>query len=140
MNTNAEIGSSWNGRILLRIAYKITDTPIIKTKDLTDDNELKIADSVRRSILWTVHFKLYCAYYLPKEYKKYSIKVLMQDSKIVFEEKRTINEFIEWNLVKTLQFYSLSDDVEQLPDMFFIYRIQMENRSASKELNPLYFI
>ena len=139
MNTNAEIGSSWNGRILLRIAYKITDTPIIKTMDLTDDNELKIADSVRRSILWTVHFKLYCAYYLPKEYKKYSIKVLMQDSKIVFEEKRTINEFIEWNLVKTLQFYSLSDDVEQLPDMFFYLQNPDGEPVCFQRIKPIIF-
>ena len=30
MNTNAEIGSSWNGRILLKILYKDSDTPIIQ--------------------------------------------------------------------------------------------------------------
>jgi predicted transport protein len=84
MNTNAEIGSAWNGRILLKIDYKITDTPITKAIDLRDDNELKLANSVTRSILWTVYVKLYCAYYLPKEYKKYSIKIIMQNSQIVF--------------------------------------------------------
>jgi hypothetical protein len=119
MNTNAEIGSAWNGRILLKIDYKITDTPITKAIDLRDDNELKLANSVTRSILWTVYVKLYCAYYLPKEYKKYSIKIIMQNSQIVFEEKRTINEYIEWNMVKAIQYYSVNDDIEQLPDMFF---------------------
>ena len=119
MNSNAEIGSSWNGRILLKIGYSITDTPIVRTIDLKDNNELNIANSVTRSILWTIHIKLYCAYYLPKEYKKYSIKITMQDSLVIFDEKRTINEFIEWNLVKTIQFYSVNDDKDQLPDMFF---------------------
>ena len=43
----------------------------------------------------------------------------MQDYSILFQEKNTINEYIEWNSVKTIQFHSISDDKEQLPDMFF---------------------
>lgn len=87
MNENAEIGSAWNGRILLRIDYKTTDTPIVSKVDLTDENEINKANSINRGVMWTVHAKLYCAYYLPKEYQKYSIKITMQDSTILFEEK-----------------------------------------------------
>ena len=39
MNTNAEIGSSWNGRILLKILYKDSDTPIINKQDIKDQNQ-----------------------------------------------------------------------------------------------------
>ena len=119
MNSNAEIGSSWNGRILMRIDCKNTDTPITSTEDIKDANEMNLANSVARKILWTVHAKLYCAYYLPKEYKKYSIRITMQDYSMFFQEKRTINEYIEWSSVKTIQFHSTSEDKEQLPDLFF---------------------
>ena len=120
MNENAEIGSAWNGRILLKIEYKTTDTPIMSIVDLKDENELKIAsESVNRGVMWTIHAKLYCAYYLPKEYKKYSIKIMMQESNMLFQEKEAINQYIKWENLKTMQFLSISNDKEQLPDMFF---------------------
>ena len=119
MNENAEIGSAWNGRILLRIEHKRTDTPIISKVKITDNDELTKASSVNRGVMWTVHAKLYCAYYLPKEYQKYSIKIMMQDSFMLFEEKKSVNEYIYWENVKTMQYLSLSDDKSQLPDMFF---------------------
>ena len=119
MNENAEIGSAWNGRILLRIEHKKTDTPIISKVKITDNDELTKASSVNRGVMWTVHAKLYCAYYLPKEYQKYSIKIMMQDSYMLFEEKKSLNEYIYWENIKTMQYLSLSDDKEQLPDMFF---------------------
>ena len=119
MNENAEIGSAWNGRILLKIDYKQTDTPITSKVDITDQNELQIAHSVNRGVMWTIYAKLYCAYYLPKEYQKYSIKILMQETNILFEEKKAINEYIEWGTVKTMQFLTTTDNKEQLPDMFF---------------------
>ena len=119
MNENAEIGSAWNGRILLKIEHKNTDTPITKNISITDDNELKLSSSVNRGVMWSVNAKLYCAYYLPPEYKKYSIKIMVQDSSIIFQQKETINNCIEWEQVNTLQFYSLSNDKEKLPDMYF---------------------
>jgi len=119
MNSNAEIGSSWNGRILMRIDCKNTDTPIMSAVDLQDANEMNLANSVTRKIMWTVHVKLYCAYYLPKEYKKYSIRIVMQNYSMLFQEKKAINEYIEWSSVKTIQFHSTSEDKEQLPDLFF---------------------
>ena len=119
MNTNAEIGSSWNGRILLKIECEDSNDPVIKKIDIKDENELKIINSIVRKNLWTIHIKLYCAYYLPKEYKKYSIKITMQDKVVVFSEKKTINEFIEWKVLQSIQFYSVSDDKDELPDLFF---------------------
>ena len=47
MNENAEIGSAWNGRILLRIAHKPTDTPIISKVNITDNDELTRAYIIR---------------------------------------------------------------------------------------------
>ena len=119
MNENAEIGSAWNGRILLRIDHKPTDTPIISKVDIKDENEFKLAESVKRTVMWTVHAKLYCAYYLPKEYDTYSVKISIQDSSLSFEKKKAINQFISWDVVNSLQYFSISSSKEDLPDMFF---------------------
>ena len=119
MNENAEIGSAWNGRILLRIEYKPTDTPIISKVDINDPNELQLANSVNRGVMWTVKAKLYDAYYLPKEYQKYSVKIMIQDSFALFGEKKAINECINWGTVQEFQYLSISDNKEDLPDMFF---------------------
>jgi hypothetical protein len=119
MNTNAEIGSSWNGRILLKILYKDSDTPIINKEDIKDQNELRTADSIVKKISWNIHIKLYSGYYLPKEYKKYSVKICLQENSITFPEKKTINEYIEWKNVKTIQFNTTYEDKEMLPDIFF---------------------
>ena len=120
INENAEIGPSWNGRILLRVDYKSTDTPIINQVDIKDNNEIQRINSVNKDeVIWAVHAKLYCAYYLPKEYKKYSIKIQIQDCSLQFKEKETINEFICWNKLESLSYNSTSADIEELPDMFF---------------------
>ena len=119
MNENSEIGSAWNGRILLRIEYKPTDTPIISKVDINDPNELQLANSVNRGVMWTVKAKLYDAYYLPKEYQKYSVKIMIQDSFALFGEKKAINECINWGTVQEFQYLSISDNKEDLPDMFF---------------------
>ena len=119
MNTNAEIGSSWNGRILLKILYKDSDTPIINKQDIKDQIELKLSQSVIKNISWNIHIKLYCGYYLPKDYKKYSVKICLENNSIIFPEKKTINEYIEWKKVKSINFMSTNEDIDMLPDLFF---------------------
>ena len=120
MSTNAEIGSSWNGRILLKIDYQETDTPITSVEDIKNTSELiSISNNIRRNVKWGIKVKLYCAYYLPKEFEKYKIRICMQDTQIEFDEKETTNQYIEWNKVQNFEFCSLNNDKEQLPDMFF---------------------
>ena len=120
MNENAEIGSSWNGRILLKIEYKTTDTPITKCAPIEENsNELQIVQAANRSVMWTIQSKLYSGYYLPPEYNKYSIKIMMQDQQIIYQQKQSVNNCIIWEEVKTLQFYSISNDVQKLPDIYF---------------------
>ena len=123
MNTNAEIGSSWNGRILLKIDYNKTDTPITSVKDIKDiENIIEKANNIKRNIKWTIKAKLYCAYYLPKEYKKYKIKICMntfENCQMNFEQKEAINEYISWEDMKEFSYNTLTEDKEELPDIFF---------------------
>ena len=126
MNTNAEIASSWNGRILLKILYTNTDNPLNTVENMSDNKEINLANNIGRKVLWIFNIKLYCAYYLPKEYKKYSLKISIQESSVIFPIKKTINEFIEWKTVQTMQYLSISEDKEMLPDIFF-YLMNQDN-------------
>ena len=124
MNTNAEIGSSWNGRILLKIDYKNTDTPIANVTDIKgkDGDIIVQADNLQKNVTWGVKAKLYCAYYLPKEYKKYKVKICMntfEDCQIDFQEKEAVNEYIEWETVQDFEYRTISKNLEDLPDIFF---------------------
>ena len=118
MNTNAEIGSAWNGRILLKIECKKTDTPIKNVLNLTDENELKIARSVNRSECWNLKAKVYFADFLPSN-NKYSLKITFQENSTIFEKKEPINKCIQWKNVKDVILNSISSDPEDLPDVFF---------------------
>ena len=51
INENAEIGPAWNGRILLRIDCKTTDTPTISKVDIKDREELQRANAVIKDVL-----------------------------------------------------------------------------------------
>ena len=131
MNTNAEIGSSWNGRILLKIDFKNTDTPVTNVKDIKgpDEEIISLANNVRRNIAWEVRAKLYCAYYLPKEYDKYKVKICMntfENCQMDFQEKKAVNEYIEWGNVKSFEYATITEDKEELPDIFF-YLLNKDN-------------
>ena len=122
MNSNAEIGSSWNGRILLKIDFEKTDTPITSVEDIKEENNqelLNIAKNIKRDTKWMITAKLYCAYYLPKEFKEYKVRISMQDVFADFERKKAINEYIEWGKVQSFEFSSITDNKDDLPDMFF---------------------
>ena len=122
MNTNAEIGSSWNGRILLKIDFEETDTPITSVEDIKEENNkvlLNQANNIKRDTQWIITAKLYCAYYLPKEFEDYKVRICMQDVFTEFERKKSINEYIEWEKVQSFEFSSITDNVEDLPDIFF---------------------
>ena len=120
MNTNAEIGSSWNGRILLKIEHYKEDTPIIKTTDIISKKELDFANNIARPKIFTAIIKLYSGYYLPEQYDRYRVRIEMENNKAVFVEKKTDkSQYIEWRNVQYLSCYRTSDDINDLPDIFF---------------------
>ena len=59
MNQNAEIGSRWKGRVLMKIEFNSVDSPSAKKRKITDELMLKQAKEVSRKNLWSIYFKLY---------------------------------------------------------------------------------
>ena len=118
MNNNAEIGSKWKGRILMKITHAPSDNPAPKVSTITDKELLNNAYNLSRSNLWSIYVKVYNAFYLPTKSDKYSIKVTVQDNEAMFTAKKAINNSIEWKQFKTLQCQTLTAKKDEVPDMF----------------------
>ena len=118
MNTNAEIGSRWKGRIWLMIKYKEIDTPEALTRPIEDKNLIETIEQTSRTNQWSIYVKLYDAFYLPSEKDKFSIRISIQENTQLFNEKQAQQRNINWNLVKTLQCLTLTENKYELPDLF----------------------
>lgn len=117
MNNNAEIGSAWKGRILMKITTSDSDNPSASIRKM-DESQITEAANISRSNLWSVYVKVYSAMYLPNKEDQYGIKIAMQDTNILCNPKRAINGNIEWKQFKTIQCQTLTNSLDELPDIF----------------------
>ena len=118
MNTNAEIGSRWKGRLYIQIKSTDSESPISGVSMIEDDELLKTVYNTARTNLWSVYVKLFDAYYLPTKNDKYGIRISLQDNYAVFDMRKADNRTIKWNKFQALQCQTLTDSVFELPDLF----------------------
>lgn len=78
MNYNAEIGSKWNGRILMKCVVSDVDSPIARVSDIPE-NIVNEAMSLSRQVKWKVWVRIISAMYLPEESAEYSVRVSIQE-------------------------------------------------------------
>ena len=128
MNTNAEIGSRWKGRVYLQIKYTDSECPMSGTRDINDNDLISQVINMPRNNLWSVYVKLFDAYYLPTKNDKYSIRIAIQDNSELFPFKEANNRNITWNLCKTLQCQTLTSLDNELPDLF-IYLVNEKDQN-----------
>ena len=127
MNKNSEIGSKWNGRILLKIDCFDVDSPQSQVRKIEDENIINSAKNLARKNLWSVYVKLYSAYYLPNDNDSYSIGISIQDNNILFNSKKANKGCIDWKECKNLQCQTLSNNKNELPDLFiYLYNSKKE--------------
>jgi hypothetical protein len=82
MNYNAEIGSRWNGRILMKCEIKDVDSPIARVRNIEDNQLINQIDQLYPQCNWTVCIRILSAYYLPEKDRDYEIKVCVQEKSI----------------------------------------------------------
>ena len=135
VNYNAEIGSKWNGRILMKCKVTDVGTPVAKVSKIPDD---LIAESElqNRGVSWKIMVRIISAMYLPvdekndgtvKEEKEYAIRVSIQDKSEITRTLKTINTCIEFNEYKNLQINTNRNDVSDVPDIF-IYLVEKKSK------------
>ena len=127
MNYNAEIGSSWNGRILMKCVVSDVDSPIARVSDIPEDI-VNQAMNCSRKVRWIVWARIISAMYLPEESAKYAIKIKIQDKPWKTQARDAINGVVDFNEDngKNILLNTFSSDKFELPDIF-IYLIKTTN-------------
>ena len=128
MNYNAEIGSRWNGRILMKCVVKDVDSPIARVTDIPQDI-VKEAMSCSRKNMWKIWIRVISAMYLPDEEGEYGLRFSIQDKTHLVNYKKAINGCIDYNDYKekvNLLLNTFSNDKFELPDLY-IYLVDKKN-------------
>lgn len=132
MNYNAEIGSKWNGRILMKCVVSDVDSPIARVSDIPE-NIVNEAMSLSRQVKWKVWVRIISAMYLPEESAEYSVRVSIQEKTWKTQPRTAINGVVDFeeNNNKNILLNTFSSDKFELPDIF-IYLIKPKTSLKSK--------
>ena len=75
MNTNAEIGSRWKGRVFLKINYM--DYSDCRKKPFEDKDLINKVNNTSRKNLRSLFIKLFSPYHLPEKDSEYVSQLLI---------------------------------------------------------------
>ncbi|MCQ2817643.1 MAG: hypothetical protein MJ252_10295 [archaeon] len=126
MNTNAEIGSRWKGRLFLQITAVDDDKPISGVFPISDEKLKAEAENCGARIPWALLFKIYQSYYFPLK-EKYVLRIEWAGAPPVFsKEINAQSTRIDWNFSKKINASTASEDAAKIPDVF-IYLTDQKN-------------
>ena len=125
MNYNAEIGSRWNGRILMKCVVTDVDSPIARVTDIPE-NVVKEAMSCSRKNEWRVWIRVISAMYLPEETGEYGIRFSIQEKTYLVNYKKAINGCVDYNETVKLLLNTYSNDKFELPELY-VYLVDKKN-------------
>jgi len=132
MNYNAEIGSKWNGRILMKCVVTDVDSPIAKVTNIPEDIVTQ-ANKTSRKVKWKVLIRIISAMYLPEDTGTYAIRVSIQEKTWKTHDRKAINGTIDFNESDNLLLNTFSGDKFELPDIF-IYLIDTKNKIEKQNI------
>ena len=135
MNYNAEIGSRWNGRILMMCKVTDVDSPIARVRNFPkEDEELieKVKSSGRKN-LWSIWIRIISAYFLPEKDREYAIKVSIQDNVAKTRSNKIIDGKIDFDETIRLQLRTFGNDLLTLPDLY-IYLVDVKNKTEKQNV------
>ena len=133
MNYNAEIGSRWNGRILMKCVVTDVDSPIARVTDIPKDivNQVK---NCSRKCIWKIWFRALSALYLPDETGSYDIRVSIQEkSHVIHSKGKAINGCVDFYDTADILLNTFTDDKFELPDIF-IHLIDKNNKPEKQNV------
>ena len=133
VNYNAEIGTKWNGRILMKCTVTDVGSPVARVSDIPKDI-VKEALSRSRKYIWKIRARIISAMYLPEDSKEYSIRLSIQEKTEILQYKNAINGSIEFDETKNILLNTFTGDKFELPELF-IYLVDKKEKKmcVSKE-------
>jgi hypothetical protein len=135
MNYNAEIGSRWNGRILMKCSVTDVDSPIARVRDFGEgeQNLLQQVNNTGRSNLWSIWIRIISAYFLPDKDKEYAIKISIQDNVVKTRNQNVVDGKIDFDETLKLQLRTFGNDLLTLPDLF-IYLVDVKQKPEKQNI------
>ena len=135
MNYNAEIGSRWNGRILMLCKVTDVDSPIARVRDIPEEEHNLIAavKQTGRGNLWSVWIRVISAYFLPQKDREYAIKVSVQDNVTKTRNRNAIDGRIDFDETLKLQLRTFGNDLLTLPDLY-IYLVDTKKKPEKQNV------
>ena len=135
MNYNAEIGSRWNGRILMKCSVTDVDSPIARVRDFGEgeQNLIQQVNNTGRSNLWSIWIRIISAYFLPDKDKEYAIKVSIQDNVVKTRNQNVVDGKIDFDETLKLQLRTFGNDLLTLPDLF-IYLVDVKQKPEKQNI------
>ena len=135
MNYNAEIGSRWNGRILMMCKVTDVDSPIARVRNFPKEDEglIQTVKNTGRGNLWSVWIRIISAYYLPEKDKEYLIKISIQDNVVKTRSKNILDGKIDFDETLKLQLRTFGEDLLTLPDLY-IYLVDAKQKAEKQNV------
>ena len=135
MNYNAEIGSRWNGRILMQCKVTDVDSPIARVRDIPKEEQNLVvnAKNSTRKNLWSAWIRIISAYYLPENDREYAIKVCIQDNVVKTKSHKIIDGKIDFDETLKLQLRTFGDNLMTLPEIY-IYLVDVKNKAERQNV------
>ena len=137
VNYNAEIGSKWNGRILMKCIVSDVGAPVAKVTDM-DNDEVKEALSHSRKYIWKIWVRIISAMYLPEDTKEYGIRISIQEKSELIQPRKAINGSIEFDETKNILLNTFSGDKFELPELF-IYLVDKKKNICFQRIKASEF-
>jgi len=134
MNYNAEIGSKWNGKILMKCVVSDVDSPIARVTDIPEDIVTQ-AMNIARQVKWKVWVRIISAMYVPEDSAEYAIRVSIQEKTWKTQPRTAVNGVVDFeeNNNKNILLNTFSSDKFELPDIF-IYLIKTKNKIEKQNI------
>ena len=133
VNYNAEIGSSWNGRILMKCVVSDVGSPSAKVRKIPNEMVEESKNISVRNNEWKILIKVMSAMYLPdeKDKKSYSVRFHIQDKSCHTQFRQVKNGCIEFNDESLNVMTNTASDKEfELPDLF----IYLQEKKSGKNV------
>ena len=135
MNYNAEIGSRWNGRILMMCKVTDIDSPIASVRNIPEEenNLIETVKNTGRGNLWSIWIRVISAFFLPENDREYAIKVSIQDNVTKTRSSNVLDGKIDFDETLKLQFRTFGTDLLTLPDLY-IYLVDVKQKPEKQNV------
>ena len=132
VNYNAEIGTKWNGRILMKCTVADVGAPVAKVRKIPKDI-VEDAYNHSRKYIWRIWVRIISAMFLPKDKREYAIRISIQEKTEILSYKESINGSIDFNETRNILLNTFSGDKFELPEMF-IYLVDKKQKDKYKNV------